>query len=83
MICSMSILSSYFFLKYFLRKIWRGEGESLLKNGTIDGYVNVFWTLIASKRKNEQITFFNWLSNVKNLVFSNGFEHVRNVIQWE
>ena len=30
----------------------------------------------------EHLSFFNWLSNVKNLVFSNGSEHVRNVIQW-
>ena len=30
--------SSYFFKKYFVRKNWRGGGESLLKNGTIDGY---------------------------------------------
>ena len=27
-----------FFLKYFVRKNWRGGVESLLKNGTIDGY---------------------------------------------
>ena len=33
----MSIFPSYF-LKYIARKNWRGEGESLLKNGTIDGY---------------------------------------------
>ena len=26
------------FLKVFLRKNWGGGGESLLKNGTIDGY---------------------------------------------
>ena len=37
--------------------------------------------LIASKRKIEQCNFSNWLSNVKNLVLSNGSEHVRNVIQ--
>ena len=30
----------------------------------------------------EQVNFFNWLSNVKNLVFPNGYEHMRNVIQW-
>ena len=42
----------------------------------------VFWTLIASKRKIEQLNFFDWFSNVKNLVLSNGCEHVRNVIQW-
>ena len=34
----MSIFPSYFF-KYFVRKNWRGGVESLLKNGTIDGYV--------------------------------------------
>ena len=33
----MSIFPSYFF-KYFLDKNWPGGGESLLKNGTIDGY---------------------------------------------
>ena len=27
-----------FFKKYFVRENWRGGGESLLKNGTIDGY---------------------------------------------
>ena len=27
-----------FFLKYFVRKNWRGGVESLLKNGTVDGY---------------------------------------------
>ena len=26
------------FLKYFVRKNWRCGGESLLKNGKIDGY---------------------------------------------
>ena len=36
-ICSMSIFHS-FFIKYFVRKNWQGGGESLLKNGTIDGY---------------------------------------------
>ena len=28
---------SNFFLKYFVRKNWRGGGESLLKNDPIDG----------------------------------------------
>ena len=41
------------------------------------------WTLIAIKRRIEQLNFFDWLSNVKNLVLSNGSEHVRNVIQWD
>ena len=37
-ICSISIFPSYFFKISFVRKNWRGEGESLLKNDTIDGY---------------------------------------------
>ena len=45
--------------------------------------LNVFWTLIASKRRIEQLNFFAWLWNVKNLVVSNGCEHVQNVIQWD
>ena len=44
--------------------------------------LDVFWTLIASKRKTEQLIFFNWLLNVKNPVLSKGYEYVRNVIQW-
>ena len=35
------------------------------------------------KRRIEQLNFFDWLSNVKNLVFWNGSELVRNVIQWD
>ena len=31
-------LSFVLFFKYFMRKNWRGGGESLLKNGTIHGY---------------------------------------------
>ena len=31
----------------------------------------------------EQSNFFDWISNVKNLVLSSGCEHVRNVIQWD
>ena len=37
--------------------------------------------LIATRRI-KQFNFFNWLSNVKNLVLLNGSKHVRNVIQW-
>ena len=36
---------------------------------------------MASKRRIEQLNFLDWLSNVKNLVLWNGFEHVRNAIQ--
>ena len=35
-------LSLALFFKYFVRKNWRDGGESLLKNGTIDGYA--YWT---------------------------------------
>ena len=45
--------------------------------------LNVVWTLIASKKRIEQLNCFDWLSNLKSLVFSNGCEHVRNVIQWD
>ena len=45
--------------------------------------LNVFWNLIASKRMIEQLKFFDWVSNVKNFVLSNGCEHVQNVIQWD
>ena len=43
----------------------------------------MFWTLIASERRIEQLHFLDWFSNVKNLVLSNGCEHVQNVIQWD
>ena len=33
------------------------------------------------KRRIEQLIFFDWLSNVKNLLLSNGCELVRNMIQ--
>ena len=42
----------------------------------------MFWTYIVSKGRIEQFNFIYWLSNVKNLVLSDGSEHVRNVIQW-
>ena len=35
------------------------------------------------KKRIEQLNFFDWLWNVKNLVVWNGFELVRNVIQWD
>ena len=34
-----------------------------------------------SKRRIEQLNFFGWFLNVKNLVLSNGCEHVQNVIR--
>ena len=42
--------------------------------------LNVFWTKVASKRRIKQLDFFDWLSNVKNLVLSNGSEHLQNVV---
>ena len=35
------------------------------------------------KKRIEQLNFFDWLWNVKNLVLWNGSELVRNVIQWD
>ena len=35
------------------------------------------------KTRIEQLNFFDWLWNVKNLVLWNGSELVRNVIQWD
>ena len=43
--------------------------------------LNVFWNQRVSKEKNERFDFFYWLSNLKNLVFSNGSKNVQNVIQ--
>ena len=43
--------------------------------------LNVFWRLCISKGKIHQFDFLNWLSNLKNLVLSNGSENLRNVIQ--
>ena len=43
--------------------------------------LNVRWTLIANKKRTEQLVF-NWLSNVKNLVLSNASEFEQNVIHW-
>ena len=75
----------YLLLKYCRRQctLLPLPGPSHLQNLTPKCKIlNVFWTEIASKRRTEQINFFNWLSNVKNLVLSNGFEYVQNVIQW-
>ena len=35
------------------------------------------------KRRIEELNFFDWLWNGKNLVLWNGSELVRNVIQWD
>ena len=35
----------------------------------------------CKQKKTEEITFFNWLSNLKNLVLSNDSKNVQNVIQ--
>ena len=32
----------------------------------------------VSERRIEQFDFFNWFWNVKNLVLSNGFKHVKS-----
>ena len=59
-----------------------GPNHLQLKFNTIIQDFKVFWTLIASKKRIEKLNFsIGWLSNVKNLVLSNGCEHERNVIQ--
>ena len=73
-------LNCYLLLKYCRRQctLLPPPGPNHLQNLTPKCKIfNVFWTRIASKRRTEQLNFFNWLSNVKNLVFSNGSEYVR------
>ena len=75
----------YLLLKYCCRQctlLLLTWAKSLSKFNPKMQILNVFWTKIASKRRTKQFNFFNWLSNVKNLVLSNGSEYVRNVIQW-
>ena len=56
-------------------------GPNHLQNSTPKrNNLNLFWTYIVSKKRIEQFNFFNWLSKVKNVVFSNGSEHERMVI---
>ena len=59
-----------------------GPSHLQLKFYTIMQDFKRVWTLNASKSRIKQLNFFDWLSNVKNLVLSNGCEHVQNVIQW-
>ena len=40
--------------------------------------LNVFWTVLTWSKGRD---LFNWLSNLKNFVLSNGSKNVRNVIQ--
>ena len=44
-----------------------GPNRLQLKFYTILQDFKRFWTLIASKRRIEQLNFFDWLSHVKNL----------------
>ena len=44
--------------------------------------LSVFWTYIVRKNRIKNFNFFNWLSNVKDVVLYNGSKHVRIVIQW-
>ena len=50
-------------------------------NTKMQGFKRIL-DLNCRKRKIKQLTFFNWFSNVKNLVRSKGSEHMRNVIEW-
>ena len=60
-----------------------GPNHLQLKFHTIMQDFYVLWDLIASKRRIEQLNFFDWLSNGRNLVLANGSKHVQNVIQWD
>ena len=54
-------------------------GPSHLQNLTPKFRIlNVFWTWSVSKGKTYQFEFFNWFSNLKNLVIWNGFKNVWN-----
>ena len=50
-------------------------------NPKMQGFKRVL-ELNCKQKKPEQLIFFSRLSNVKNLVLSNVFEYLRNVIQW-
>ena len=50
-------------------------------NPKVQNFKHVF-DLNCKQTRIEQLNFFNWLSNVENLVLSNGSEYVRNVMQW-
>ena len=43
--------------------------------------LNVFWGCPVIKGRTKQLELFNWLSNYKNVVLSNGFKNAQNVIQ--
>ena len=55
--------------------------KSLTKFNLKYKILSMFRTWPVGKERTEQINFFNWLSNLKKLVLSNGFKNVRNVIQ--
>ena len=66
---------------YFASYTW---AKSLTKyNPQIIIYkiLNGFWTWFVSKGKNHQFDFFNWLSNLKNLVILNGSKNLQNMFQ--
>ena len=79
-------LDCYLLLKYCRRQstllppTW---AKSLTKfNPKMQNFKRVLNLDIARKRRTEQLNFLTWLSNVKNVVLSNGYEYKRNVIQW-
>ena len=78
-------LGFYLLLKYCMRQctLLPLPVPSHLQNLTPKCKIlSLLWTKIASKKRTEEFKFFNWLSNVKNLVLLNGSKYVRNVIQW-
>ena len=48
----------------------------------IGRFLTCFGLKLQEKRRIKQLNFFDWLSNVTNLVVSNVSEHLQNVIQF-
>ena len=48
----------------------------------MQNFKRAFGLKLQAKGGLNNLIFFNWLSNFKNLVLSNGSENVKNVIQW-
>ena len=65
----------YCFVKYNRRQctLLPPPGSSHLENLTQKRKIlNVFWIYPVSKEKIDQLNFFSWISNLKNLVISYG-----------
>ena len=63
---------------YLASSTWPSHFQNLTPKFKI---LNVLWTWSVSKGKIYHFSFFNWLSNLKILLISNGSKKVRNMIQ--